>query len=130
MTNPTVEKITKSNAEAPTKSGQTAERIMRDGVGVLTESGNASRAAFQELTKAYQELATKNAKTLTAAIQALSAVKNPVEFIELQQKQIKEGVQAALSDSQHIAQLTAAVITAAFESAKKLIEAAPKIVQG
>ncbi|MGO9453449.1 MAG: phasin family protein [Candidatus Binataceae bacterium] len=51
-------------------------------------SGNASRAAVQELTRAYQELATKNAKNLTAAMQALAAVKSPAEFIELQQRLI------------------------------------------
>jgi hypothetical protein len=37
-------------------------------------------------------LATKNAKNLTAAMQALAAVKSPAEFIELQQRLIKEGV--------------------------------------
>ena len=85
-------------------------------------SGNASRAAVQELTRAYQELATKNAKNLTAAMQALAAVKSPAEFIELQQRLIKEGVEAAVSDSRHIAQLTTAVFTAAFEPVKKQIE--------
>ena len=89
-------------------------------------SGNASRAAVQELTRAYQELATKNAKNLTAAIQALAAVKSPAEFLELQQRLIKEGVEAAVSDSRQIAQLTAAVFTAAFEPVKKQIEAVQK----
>ena len=78
--------------------------------------------AVQELTKAYQELASKNAKNLTAAMQALAAVKSPTEFMELQQRLIKEGVEAAVSDSQHIAQLTTAVFTAAFEPVKKQIE--------
>ena len=89
-------------------------------------SGNASRAAVQELTRAYQELATKNAKNLTAAMQALAAVKSPAEFIELQQRLIKEGVEAAVSDSRHIAQLTTTVFTAAFEPVKKQIEAVQK----
>jgi hypothetical protein len=63
----------------------------------LTVSGSASIAAVQELTRAYQELATKNAKNLTAAMQAVAAVKSPAEFIELQQRLIKEGVEAAVS---------------------------------
>ncbi len=79
------------------------------------------------MAKAYQDLASKNAKTLTAAIQALAAVKSPTEFIELQQKQIREGVLDALGGSQRIAQLTAAAITAAFKPSKKQIEAAQKI---
>jgi phasin family protein len=88
----------------------------------LTVNGNASRAAVQELTRAYQELATKNAKNLTGAMQALAAVKSPAEFIELQQRLIKEGVEAAVTDSRHIAQLTTAVFTAAFEPVKKQLE--------
>jgi phasin family protein len=92
----------------------------------IAEASAASIAAVQELTKAYQELATKNVKNLTAAMQALAAVKSPTEFMELQQRLIKEGVEAAVSDSQHIAQLTTAVFTAAFEPVKKQIEALQK----
>jgi phasin family protein len=118
-----IEQIAEASAEALTKSGQAAEKIMKGSADALTESRNASRAAIEELTKAYQELATKNAKNLTAAIQALSGVKSPTEFIELQQRLIKDGVEAAVSDSRHIAQLTTAVFTAAFEPVKKQIEA-------
>jgi phasin family protein len=95
----------------------------------LAAGGNAANAAFQDLAKAYQELATKNAGNLTSAIQALSAVKNPAEFMEVQQRLIKDGVQAAVTDSQNIAQLTAAVFTAAFEPVKKQIEAVQKTVR-
>ncbi len=126
MANPIVENIAKTNADALAKSSRAAEDIMKGGAEALAESGNASRAAIQELTKAYQELATKNAKNLTDAVQALSAVKSPTEFIELQQKLIKDGVEAAVADSRHIAQLTAAVFTAAFEPVKKQIEAVQK----
>ena len=123
------EQIAEASAEALTKSGQAAEKIMKDNADALTKSGNAS-AAVQELTKAYQELATKNVKNLTAAMQALAAVKSPTEFMELQQRLIKEGVEAAVSDSQHIAQLTTAVFTAAFEPVKKQIEALQKTARG
>ena len=101
------ERIAEASTEALTKSGQAAETIMKGSTEALTESGNAARAAVQELTKAYQELATKNAKNLTAAIQALSAVKSPTEFIELQQRLIKDGVEAAVSDSRHSAPFAA-----------------------
>ena len=128
-TPPIVENIAKTNADALAKSSRAAETITKGGAEALTESGNASIAAVQELTKAYQELATKNAKNLTAAMQALAAVKSPAEFIELQQRLIKEGVDAAVSDSRHIAQLTTAVFTAAFEPVKKQIEAVQKTAQ-
>jgi hypothetical protein len=59
-------------------------------------------------------------------MQALAAAKGPVEFIELQQKLIKGGGEAAVGDSQRIAQLTTAVFTAAFEPVKKQIEAVQK----
>jgi phasin family protein len=75
------------------------------------------------LTKAYQELTTKNVRNVTAAMQALAGVKSPTDFIELQQRLIKEGVETAVGDSQRIAQLTTTVFTAAFEPVKKRIEA-------
>ena len=112
MSTPTVENASKANADTPIKGG------------------NASSAALQKLTKAYQELAVKNAKNVTAAIQALSAVKTPTEFMELQQRLIKESVDAAVRDSQHIAQLTAAVFTAASEPVKKQIETVQKTGRG
>ena len=121
MANPTVVKIAKTSAEAQAETGDASIAAV-----ALTDSGNASRAAVQELAKAYQELASKNVKNLTAAMQALAAVKSPAEFIELQQRLIKEGVEAAVRDSQHIAQLTTAVFTAAFEPVKKQIEAVQK----
>jgi phasin family protein len=118
--------IAEATAEPLTKGGEAAEKIVKGNAEALTASGSASRAAVQELTRAYQELATKNAKNLTAAMQALAAVKSPAEFIELQQRLIKEGVEAAVSDSRHIAQLTTAVFTAAFEPVKKQLEAVQK----
>jgi phasin family protein len=126
MANPNAEQIAKTNADALAKSVQAAEKITKDNAEALTESGTASRTAVQELTKAYQELATKNAKNLSEAIHELSAVKSPTEFLELQSKLIKAGVEAAVSDSRHIAQLTTAVFTSAFEPVKKQIEAMQK----
>jgi hypothetical protein len=98
MANPTVVKIASTNADAPIETGNASRAAV-----ALTDSGAASRAAVQELTTAYQELATKNVQNLTAAMQALAAVKSPAEFIELQRRLIKEGVEAAVSDNQHIA---------------------------
>ena len=125
MANPTVEQTSKASADALSKSA----KIMKDSSAALAESGKGSAAAVQELTKAYQELAAKNAKNLTAAMEALAAVKSPAEFMELQQRLIKEGVEAAVSESSHIAKLTNAVFTAAFEPVKKQIEAAQKTAQ-
>lgn len=92
----------------------------------MTKSGTAAIAGYQELAKAYQALATKNAEKLTASIQSLASVKSPAEFIELQQKLIKEGVESAVADGREIAELTQSVFTAAFEPVKVQIEALQK----
>src|ERR1700758_5085444 len=109
--------------EALAKSGEAANEMMKGNADALTESGDGSRAAVQELTKAYQELTTKNVRNLTAAMQALAGVKSPAEYLALQQRLIKEGVETAVGDSQRITQLTTAVFTAAFEPAMKRIQA-------
>jgi hypothetical protein len=125
MSQPTAEKTT-AGPDALAKGTKAAEKIATENLASLTESGHASAAALQTLSKAYQELATRNAANLTAAIKALSAVKSPAEFIEIQQRLIKEGVQAAVADSQNIVQLTTAVFTSAFEPVKKQIESLQK----
>jgi phasin family protein len=94
----------------------------------LTKSGSAAISGYQELAKAYQALATKNAEKLTASIQALASIKNPNDLIELQQKLVKEGVESAVADSKEIAELTQSVFTAAFEPVKTQIEALQKVV--
>jgi phasin family protein len=126
MATSTSERITKTSAGDIAKSAQAAERIMKDNVETLAEGATAPHTAVQDLTKAYQELATKNVDNLTAAIKALSTVKSPSEFLELQQRLIKDGVEAAVSNSRHIAHLTTAVFNAAFEPVKKQIEAMQK----
>jgi hypothetical protein len=126
MSNSTVKHAAKAGAAELHKIGNTAEKIAKGNGSALSEGGKASRAAFQELTAAYQELAAKNAKNLAAAIKALTAVKDPAGFVEVQQKLIKEGVEAAVSDSQRIAQLTVAVFTAAFEPIQKQLESVQK----
>lgn len=92
----------------------------------LTKSGSAAIAGYQELAKAYQALATKNAEKLTSSIQALAGTKTPAEFIELQQKLVKEGVEAAVADGRNIAELTQSVFTQAFEPIKSQVEALQK----
>jgi len=56
--------IAEATAEPLTKGGEAAEKIVRGNAEARTASGNASRAAIQELTKAYQELATKHGCTV------------------------------------------------------------------
>ncbi len=129
MAKATIEEIARTNAEQLAKGGEAAAKMMKGGAEAVTESGAASSAAIQELTKAYQELAIRNAKNLTAAMDALAKVKSPPDLIALQQKLMKEGVEAAINDSQTIARLTGAMFAAAFEPLKKQIESVQKTTQ-
>jgi phasin family protein len=117
------EQITKASTDALAKTGQVTQQIVKGHTEALTKSGNAAMAGFQELAKAYQSLATKNAEKLTASMKAMAGAKTPVEFVELQHKLASEGVEDAVSDYRHIAKLTAAIFTAAFEPVKKQVEA-------
>ena len=118
-----------NNSDALSRGAKAAKNILSDGANALTESGKGSAAAVQELAKAYQDLAARNVKNLTAALESLLAAKSPTEYLELQQKLLKDGVEAAVHDSRHIAELTTAVFTAAFEPVKKQFEAAQKNIK-
>jgi phasin family protein len=122
MSKPPVEPVANANTDAIAKT------IAKGSADALANSGSASTAALQQLSAAYQELATKNVRNMTAAMRALATVKSPTEFIELQQKLVKESLQAAVHDSQRIAQLTSAVFTTAFEPVKRQMEAVQKRV--
>ncbi len=112
------EHVAKANADAMGKGVHAAEHAAKTNVDTMTKTGNAKIAGFQELANAYQALAAKNLEKLTAAVQALSTVKTPVEFFALQKKLITEGVNAAISDSEQISKLTTSVFTAALQPGK------------
>ena len=117
------EQISEVNAETLSRSSEAVERMAKDNTAALADAGNASRPAVVELTKAYQELAAKNAKTLIGAMQSLAAVRSPAEFFDVQQRLVREGVEAAIKDSQRIARLTTGVFTAAIEPLAQRIDA-------
>jgi phasin family protein len=124
MANSTVEQISHDGADTLSRSAQAVKKIAKDSSNTLAESGKGSAAALKDLTHAYRELASNNVKSLTAAVEALVAVKSPGDFLTLQQKLIKDGMATAVSDSRRIAELTTAVFTAAFDPVKKQIETA------
>jgi len=97
--------------------------LTKSSAETLTKIGSESAAAAQELTKAYQDVATRHFKNAMSALQALAAVKSPTAFLELQQKLIKDGMEDAMKDGQHIAKLTTAVFAAALEPVKQHLAA-------
>ncbi len=98
MTNPTIEQISKSNADTLAMGGKVAMQAAKANAEMLTKSGSATFNGLEELTKACQALATRNAERLNASLQALATVKTPLEFIDLQSELIMERVEAAVSD--------------------------------
>jgi phasin family protein len=107
-------------------SSATLERNVAAGGDIIIRSGNAAITGYQHLAKAYQDLATQNAERLGASLQALAAVKNPVEFVDLQKKLMADGIEAAVRDSNHIAELTSSIFAAAFQPVREHVEVQSK----
>jgi hypothetical protein len=103
-------------------TSKATEQVLSGNIAAMTDGEHAAGAAFKALTAAYQDMASRNASNLAAAMHELSAVRNPIQFFEIQQRLIKEGVHLAVTDSQTIAHLTATMFTKAFEPVKKQIE--------
>ncbi len=119
MTDPTIDNATKATAASLSDARDNAKIVLDKNAAAFSETGHSVLAVFQELTQAYQQIATKNSAKLTESIQALGSVKNPVDFVGLQQKLVKEGFESALADSRHIAELTMSIFTTAFDPMKK-----------
>lgn len=91
----------------------------KDSAKAMSKSGTIAMDGFQELAKAYQDLAARNVEKFGDALKEISTVKTPAEFFEVQQRLIKESFDAALSDSRAIAELTASVFSTAAEPMQK-----------
>jgi len=102
----------------PIKTAEKFTATTKAATETFTKNSAAAMAGVQELAKAYQALATKNAEKLAAAFQAFTAVKTPKEFVDLQQKFVKDSVDSAVVESKALAELTFSVFTAAFAPAK------------
>ena len=86
-------------------------------------TGNASRAAIQELTKGVSGIDDKERQERECRDAGAGRSEKARQNIELQQRLIKEGVEATVDDTKRMAQLTTAVFTAAFEPVMKRIQA-------
>jgi len=140
MTSTTIEQTSKAMTDGAGKSAAAAEHILKSGASTMNraaekteenlaatthainKSGHIAMSGLQELAKAYESLANRNAAQFASSMQAFASVKTPAEFIALQQKLIRESLDAAVGDFRNIAKLTAAVFTASFEPLQKQIE--------
>jgi phasin family protein len=132
MTNPAAETINKTNADTMAKTAAAdlsdaeheTEANLKKGAAALSEAGHSSVAAFQQLAEAYQQIANKNSARLSESIKELGAIKTPIEFVELQQKLVKQAFETALADSRQIADITVSAFTTAFEPMQQQVAAA------
>ena len=108
---------TSSASKASAKVASTATKI--DGQAQLP----GAVAGVQSLIDAYMKIATRNYEQQISAITALSAVKTPVEFFEVQQNLIRDGIGAAMTDGKVLAELTATAFNSAFAACPVQISA-------
>lgn len=118
MINPAVDNLNEGEAQ------DNAETILEKSAAALSGNGRSMFAGFQELTEAYQQIAQKNSTRLTESIRDLGTVKSPTDFVELQQKLLKETFENAFADSKQIAAITLSAFNKAFDPMKKNIAAA------
>lgn len=115
------EQIGEPATDALAKPSQHAHQVINGQRKALVESGTLAMDGFQELVKAYQSLATKNAQRLSASMKALAGAKTMPEFFEIQHRLAAGRVEEAVNDYLHIAELTAAIFTASFEPLKRQV---------
>ena len=89
----------------------------------FVKSSTAAYKAFEELTVAAKDVASKSAAQNDAAIKALLAVKSPTEFADLQGRLTRETVEAAIADSRKLVELASAAYSAAVEPLNSRVEA-------
>lgn len=87
----------------------------KDNAEALVQSGNATLKGFEEIAKAGQVMAAKSAERVDGALKALFACKTPVELADLQSRLARESIESAIAESRKFAELTTAVVSAAFE---------------
>lgn len=109
----------KADAAISAKAVNVAEHTIKG----AAEGGDALAAGFQELAKAYQAMATRNAERLTSSIKAFSAIKTPIECVELQRSLVMEAFDTAVSDFGHISKLTTTLLAGALTPMQKSVEA-------
>lgn len=87
----------------------------KENAEAMVKSGNAAMKGIEELQKAIQAATVRSAEKTDAALKAIAACKNPMEFADLQGKLARESVESAIAESRKFAELTQSLFTAALE---------------
>ena len=117
-----VEETIKARSDAIVKQGIEAEHILRSNADTMTKTGTAAFAGFQELAREYQAIASRNSARVMSSIQALSTVKTPQDYMELQRRLFTDSVQTAVTDFQTIAKLMTAAFNVSFDPLRHQVD--------
>ena len=101
----------------------------KDNTDALVKSSTAAFKGIEELSKVGQSLATKAVSQTDAAVKALTAVKSPVELVDVQGRLAREAVEAAIADGRQLFDVLGAVYTSAFEPIKDRFVALQSLVK-
>lgn len=87
----------------------------KDNADAMVKSGTAAMKGFEDLAKAGQSLAVRQAEAVESAVRAMFACRSPVELAELQGKLARESIETAIAEGRKFAELATTMYTAAFE---------------
>jgi hypothetical protein len=117
-----VEETIKSRTDAIVKRGVEAEHLLESNADTMAKTGTAALAGLKELAKEYQAIASRNSARFTSSIYALTTVKTPQDYMELQRRLFTESVQSAIADFQTIAKLTTAAFNVSFDPLRRHVD--------
>ncbi|MBI5165347.1 MAG: phasin family protein [Magnetospirillum sp.] len=89
--------------------------MSKDNTEAMVKSSTLAMQGMEELTKASQALAARNAEVMDAAFKALFSCKTPAELADLQSRLARESVENAIAEGRKFAELASSTVTAALE---------------
>lgn len=110
-------RTTEVGSAALSDATETVERAAKKSADAFGETGRSMLGAFQELTEAYQQIATRNSERVTESLREFGEVAGPVELVQLQQKVVKQAFENAFADSRQIGEITLSAFGMAFTTA-------------
>ncbi|MBF0392485.1 MAG: phasin family protein [Alphaproteobacteria bacterium] len=84
-------------------------------VEAVVQSGTVAVKGMEELGKLYTDYTNLSIAKANEAVKALSSCKTPQEFMQLQTKLTRDGIESFISDSRKLAEITAGVVNKSIE---------------
>ena len=87
----------------------------KDNADAMVRSGTAAMKGFEDIAKAGQALAVRQAEAMDAAFKAMFACRSPVELADIQGRLARESIETAIAEGRKFAELATTAYTAALE---------------